>query len=146
MDHISRSAAVVRGGSVKHRSGYKTWTLVVMSIVVSALVVVGVGLVCALVDPVLQELRTGGVKEENGTEAKMLGFWSILVLSVFAGVSCCSFSLILTYLNSYKPGIAPPTIFSLLYRNKNNPDLLLNYTVAVLNGFMATLAVIWNLT
>ncbi|XP_077466471.1 ADP-ribosylation factor-like protein 6-interacting protein 6 [Stigmatopora argus] len=146
MDTISRSAAVVRGGSVKHRTGCKTWTLVVMSLVVSALVVAAVGLLCALVDPVLQELRTAGVKEENGTKAKMLGFWSILVLSVFAGVSCCCFSLIMTYLNSYKPGIAPPTILSLLCRDKINPDLLLNYSVAVLNGSMATLAVIWNLT
>ncbi|XP_057683822.1 ADP-ribosylation factor-like protein 6-interacting protein 6 isoform X2 [Corythoichthys intestinalis] len=91
------------------------------------------------------KLRAGRVKEESGAEARMLGFWSILVLSIFAGLSCCFFSWTLIYLNSYKPGTVPPTLLTLLCRDKNNKDLLLDYGVAVLNGSMATLAVIWNL-
>ncbi|XP_057683813.1 ADP-ribosylation factor-like protein 6-interacting protein 6 isoform X1 [Corythoichthys intestinalis] len=145
MEHRSQSGAVVKRSSVKHRLGFKPWTVVVASVVVSALVVAAVGVLCALLDPILQELRAGRVKEESGAEARMLGFWSILVLSIFAGLSCCFFSWTLIYLNSYKPGTVPPTLLTLLCRDKNNKDLLLDYGVAVLNGSMATLAVIWNL-
>ena len=33
------------------------------------------------------------------------GFWSILVLSVIAGCICCAFSLSITYMDSYTPGM-----------------------------------------
>lgn len=36
------------------------------------------------------------------------GFWSILVLSVLAGIVCCASSWTLTYLDLYQPG----TVFS----------------------------------
>ncbi|XP_077370560.1 ADP-ribosylation factor-like protein 6-interacting protein 6 [Festucalex cinctus] len=147
MQHTSQPGAVLGGRSIKHRTGFKPWTIVVMSAVVSAVVVVAVGAFCALLDPILQELRAGRVKEEDGAEVRMLGFWSILVLSVLAGFSCCLFSWTLTYLNSYKPGLVPPTLLSLCsFRDKHNQDFLLDYGVALLNGVMATITVIWSLT
>uniref|UniRef100_A0A3P9B431 Uncharacterized protein n=1 Tax=Maylandia zebra TaxID=106582 RepID=A0A3P9B431_9CICH len=36
---------------------------------------------CALIYPILKELRAERVTGEDGTEEKMLGFWSLLVLS-----------------------------------------------------------------
>ncbi|XP_019723702.1 ADP-ribosylation factor-like protein 6-interacting protein 6 [Hippocampus comes] len=147
MDHLSPTAAMAGGSSMKHRNGVKPWTVVAMSGVVSAVVVVAIGAFCALLDPILQELRAGRVKKEDGAEVRMLGFWSVLVLSVLAGLSCCVFSWTLTYLNSYKPGLRPPTLLALCsFRDKHNRDFLLDYGVALLNGAMATLTAIWSLT
>ncbi|XP_061692510.1 ADP-ribosylation factor-like protein 6-interacting protein 6 [Syngnathoides biaculeatus] len=145
MAHVSHTGAVPGGSSVKPPKGFKPWTLAVLSIVVSAVVVLAFGAFYALLDPILQELQAGRVKGEDGAEVPMLGFWSILVLSVITGLSCCVFSWTLTYLNSYKPGLVPPTIATLLCSEKPQQDLLLDYGVALLNGCMATFTVIWSL-
>uniref|UniRef100_A0A3P9ASI3 Uncharacterized protein n=1 Tax=Maylandia zebra TaxID=106582 RepID=A0A3P9ASI3_9CICH len=44
---------------------------------------------CALIYPILKELRAERVTGEDGTEEKILGFWSLLVLSVLVGCICC---------------------------------------------------------
>uniref|UniRef100_A0A3P9DHV6 Uncharacterized protein n=1 Tax=Maylandia zebra TaxID=106582 RepID=A0A3P9DHV6_9CICH len=64
---------------------------------------------CALIYPILKELRAERVTGEDGTEEKMLGFWSLLVLSVLVGCICCVFSWMLTYLDSFQPGMDFPT-------------------------------------
>uniref|UniRef100_A0A3P9DTD8 Uncharacterized protein n=1 Tax=Maylandia zebra TaxID=106582 RepID=A0A3P9DTD8_9CICH len=63
---------------------------------------------CALIYPILKELRAERVTGEDGTEEKMLGFWSLLVLSV--GCICCVFSWMLTYLDSFQPGMDFPIL------------------------------------
>ncbi|XP_061640914.1 ADP-ribosylation factor-like protein 6-interacting protein 6 [Phyllopteryx taeniolatus] len=147
MEHISHTGAVLGGSSVKRlNNGFKPLTVMALSVVVSAVVVLAVGAFYAVLDPILQELRAGRVKEEDGAEVRMLGFWSILVLSVLTGLSCCVFSWTLTYLNYYKPGLVPPTLLTLLCSDKHERDFLLDYGVALLNGTMATFTVIWNLT
>uniref|UniRef100_A0A3P9DQN9 Uncharacterized protein n=1 Tax=Maylandia zebra TaxID=106582 RepID=A0A3P9DQN9_9CICH len=65
---------------------------------------------CALLHPILKELRAERVTGEDGTEEKMLGFWSLLVLSVLVGCICCVFSWMLTYLDSFQPGMDFPTL------------------------------------
>ncbi|XP_061538965.1 ADP-ribosylation factor-like protein 6-interacting protein 6 isoform X2 [Phycodurus eques] len=135
MEHISHTGAVLGGSSVKRlNNGFKPLTVMALSVVVSAVVVLAVGAFYALLDPILQELRAGRVKEEDGAEVRMLG------------LSCCVFSWTLTYLNYYKPGLVPPTLLTLLCSDKHERDFLLDYGVALLNGTMATFTVIWNLT
>ncbi|XP_061908156.1 ADP-ribosylation factor-like protein 6-interacting protein 6 isoform X2 [Entelurus aequoreus] len=147
MEHPSQTGTVGEGGVlVKHsNNGFKLWPEVLLSVVVSAAVVAAVGLFCAFLHPILQELQAERVMEEDGTVVRMLGFRSILVLSVLAGIMCCFFSWTLAYLNAYKPGMVPLT-GSLLYRDTVDQSLHFDYGVAFLNGAMATLTVIWSLT
>nr|XP_057941976.1 ADP-ribosylation factor-like protein 6-interacting protein 6 isoform X2 [Doryrhamphus excisus] len=123
----------------------KLWPEMLLSVPVSAAAVVAVGVFCAFLDPILQELQAERVIEDDGTEVRMLGFWSILVLSVLAGSICCFFSWTVAYLNNYKANMVPPTV-PLLCRDALEQGLLLDYGVAVLNGVMASLTVIWSLT
>uniref|UniRef100_A0A3P9D188 Uncharacterized protein n=1 Tax=Maylandia zebra TaxID=106582 RepID=A0A3P9D188_9CICH len=74
---------------------------------------------CALIYPILKELRAERVTGEDGTEEKILGFWSLLVLSVLVGCICCVFSWMLTYLDSFQPGMDFPT----LNRSKQSADI-----------------------
>ncbi|XP_054628861.1 ADP-ribosylation factor-like protein 6-interacting protein 6 [Dunckerocampus dactyliophorus] len=148
MEHLSHTGTVGGvGGSVK----FKLWPEMLLSVLVSAAAVVAVGVFCAFLDPILQvwtvaELRAERVIEEDGTEVRMLaGFWSILVLSLLAGSICCFFSWTVAYLNSYKAGIVPPTV-TLLCRDTLEQGFLVDYGVAILNGVMASLTVIWSMT
>ncbi|KAM4710924.1 ADP-ribosylation factor-like protein 6-interacting protein 6 isoform 2-T3 [Anableps anableps] len=103
------------GGSGRPRSsGLAPWLTVTVSVVGSAAAVVAVGVLCALFYPILRELRAERLRGENGTEERMLGFWSILLISAVAGCSSCIFSWTLTYLDSYQPGTAAPSLLSLL--------------------------------
>ncbi|XP_039997805.1 ADP-ribosylation factor-like protein 6-interacting protein 6 [Xiphias gladius] len=127
------------------RNGPKRWSVVALSALGSAVSVAAAGCVCALVYPILKELRAVRVRGEDGTEERVLGFWSILVLSVLAGCICCVFSWTLTYLDSYQPGMAPPTPLA-RFRDVSGHGLHMGYGVVVLNGIMAMLTVIWSLT
>ncbi|XP_040331040.1 ADP-ribosylation factor-like protein 6-interacting protein 6 isoform X3 [Herpailurus yagouaroundi] len=40
------------------------------------------------------------------------GFWTLLIISLSAGFSCCSFSWTVTYFDSFEPGMFPPTPLS----------------------------------
>uniref|UniRef100_A0A8B9K8R4 ADP-ribosylation factor-like 6 interacting protein 6 n=1 Tax=Astyanax mexicanus TaxID=7994 RepID=A0A8B9K8R4_ASTMX len=61
---------------------------------------------------ILKDLRAERITTEDGAEVRLLGFWSMLVLSSVAGVLCCSFSWTLTYFDSFEPGMFPPTPLS----------------------------------
>ncbi|KAM9766967.1 ADP-ribosylation factor-like protein 6-interacting protein 6 [Menidia menidia] len=118
-----------------------------VSAVGSTAVVVSVGSLCALVYPVIKELRAERVVAEDGTEERMLGFWSILVLSVLVGCVCSVFSWTLCYLDSHQPGLvsqSPPTVPN--YRDVFGHGSPLGYGVPVLNGVMAALTVVWSLS
>uniref|UniRef100_A0A3Q0R0G0 ADP-ribosylation factor-like 6 interacting protein 6 n=1 Tax=Amphilophus citrinellus TaxID=61819 RepID=A0A3Q0R0G0_AMPCI len=74
------------------------------------------------------------------------GFWTILVLSAVVGCICCVFSWTLTYLDSYQPGMAFPTLLTLPhFRDVYDHGFHMGYGVAVLNGIMAMLTAIWSL-
>ncbi|XP_068101875.1 ADP-ribosylation factor-like protein 6-interacting protein 6 [Hyperolius riggenbachi] len=110
---------------------------------VSCLVVVSVLailLVCLFF--VLQDEKVN----EDGTTTRLLGFWSFLVLSVIAGFSCCSFSWTVTYFDSFEPGMFPPTPLSpARFRKMTGHSFHVGYTMAILNGIVATLTVLWCL-
>ncbi|XP_044044340.1 ADP-ribosylation factor-like protein 6-interacting protein 6 isoform X2 [Siniperca chuatsi] len=121
------------GGSARrpftNQNGPKPWSVVVLSVMGSAVAVAAVGCFCALIYPILK------------------GFWSILVLSVLVGCICCVFSWTLTYLDSYQPGMVFPTPLTLAhFRDVSGHGFHMSYGVAVLNGIMAILTVIWSLT
>ncbi|XP_056156923.1 ADP-ribosylation factor-like protein 6-interacting protein 6 [Lampris incognitus] len=125
----------------------KRWPVVLVSSLCSVLAIGAAGVFCALLYPILRELRAERVKAEDGTEVRILGFWSILVLSVSAGCICCVFSWTLTYLDSYQSGMAvlKPVAF-LRLRDTPAESFHVGYGVAVLNGIMATITVIWSLS
>ncbi|KAL6115571.1 arl6ip6 [Pungitius sinensis] len=118
------------------RDGSRPWSGVVLSVLGSTLAVAAVGFFCALIYPILRELRA------DWTEDRMLGFWSILVLSLLVGCICCVFSCALTCLDSYPITMVTPAHL----RDLSEQDVHLGYGVAVVNGLMAMLTVIWSLT
>ncbi|CAB1327599.1 unnamed protein product, partial [Coregonus sp. 'balchen'] len=100
----------------------RLWTARIFSMLCCVLVVSVVAVFCAFVYLILKELRTERVIGEDGSEVRLLGFWSVLVMSVLAGVCCCSFTWTITYFDSFEPGTFPPTPL-----------------VAVLNGIVAAI-------
>ncbi|XP_059184067.1 ADP-ribosylation factor-like protein 6-interacting protein 6 [Centropristis striata] len=127
--------------------GRTRWLVVLLSALFSAGVVAAVGCVCALIYPILKELRAERVRGEDGTEQRMLGFWSVLVLSVLVGFICCVFSWTLTYLDSERTGVALGAPLTLAhFRDISGHGFHFGYGVAVLNGIMAMLTVVWSLT
>lgn len=119
---------------------------VLLSVLASAVTVAAAGCFCALVYPIIKELRAERVRAEDGTEQRMLGFWSILVLSLLAGCICCIFSWTFSFLDSFQPGMLFPTPLTLeRCRDGSGRGFLMSYGVAVLNGVMAMLTVIWSL-
>ncbi|XP_040888071.1 ADP-ribosylation factor-like protein 6-interacting protein 6 [Toxotes jaculatrix] len=130
-----------------NRYGPRRWSVVALSVLGSCIFVSAVGCLCAFIYPILKELRAGRVRGEDGAEERMLGFWSILVLSVLAGCICCVFSWTLTYLDSYQPGMGFPTLLDLVHsRDVSGHGFHMGYGVVLLNGIMAMITVIWSLT
>ncbi|XP_030009675.1 ADP-ribosylation factor-like protein 6-interacting protein 6 [Sphaeramia orbicularis] len=118
-----------------------------VSVVGSAVAVAAVGCFCALLYPILKELRAERVRGQDGTEQRILGFWSILVLSLLVGYICCVLWWTLAYLDSYRPGSGFQNPLTLThFRDSSGHGFHLDYGMAVLNGVMATLTVIWSLT
>ncbi|KAL6456039.1 hypothetical protein MHYP_G00358900 [Metynnis hypsauchen] len=96
---------------------------------------------------ILKDLRAEKITTEDGAEIRLLGFWSMLVLSSLAGVLCCSFSWTLTYFDSFEPGMFPPTPLSpAKLRKMTGHSFHMGYSMAILNGIVAALTVIWCLT
>ncbi|CAN9498379.1 unnamed protein product [Ophioblennius macclurei] len=121
--------------------GRGAWPAALLSALASSAVVSAVGVFCAFLYIILKELRDGG------TEERMLGFWSILVLSTLAGCICCSLSCMLIYLDSYGPAEASSTGLSPThYRDGSSHEYYMSYGVALLNGVMAMLTVVWSLS
>lgn len=100
------------------------------------------------------------------------GFWSILTISTVAGCISCIFSWTLTQLDSHQPGMAFPSLLSLLdfrycrveaahvfsftywmtfivsvcCRDPSSHGFNVTSGLAVLNGILATLTLIWSLS
>ncbi|XP_072308036.1 ADP-ribosylation factor-like protein 6-interacting protein 6 [Eucyclogobius newberryi] len=112
----------------------------VLSLVSSALVLALVGCVAALLYPVLKELRGLRAKGADGTEQRMLGFWSVSALSLVVAGLCSASSWILTHLDSAhcrpRPHSSP----------QDSDGARLGYGMAVLNGAMAMVTVMWSLS
>ncbi|XP_017281813.1 ADP-ribosylation factor-like protein 6-interacting protein 6 [Kryptolebias marmoratus] len=135
------------GSGTEPRNGLQPWFGSALSVLGSAVTVAAVGFFCALIYPILGELRAERRRGESGTEERMLGFWIILVLAALVGCFCCVFSWTLTYLDSHQPGMKFPPLLSLgSFSFRDEPGFSMSYGAAVLNGIMATLTVIWSLS
>ncbi|XP_008574442.1 PREDICTED: ADP-ribosylation factor-like protein 6-interacting protein 6 isoform X3 [Galeopterus variegatus] len=74
------------------------------------------------------------------------GFWTLLIVSLIAGFSCCSFSWTVTYFDSFEPGMFPPTpLSSARFKKLTGHSFHMGYSMAILNGIVAALTVAWCL-
>ncbi|XP_060633065.2 ADP-ribosylation factor-like protein 6-interacting protein 6 [Anolis sagrei] len=95
---------------------------------------------------VLRDLRYEKARAEDTVETSILGFWTLLVLSLMAGLSCCSFSWTVTYFDSFEPGMFPPTPLSpARFKRMTGHSFHMGYSMAILNGIVAALTVVWCL-
>uniref|UniRef100_A0A9J8B0B8 Potassium inwardly rectifying channel subfamily J member 3b n=1 Tax=Cyprinus carpio carpio TaxID=630221 RepID=A0A9J8B0B8_CYPCA len=88
------------------------WPARIVSVLCSVVIVSFIAVLISFLYIVLKDLRAERITAEDGSEVRLLGFWSILVLSSVAGVLCCSFSWTITYFDSFEPGMFPPTPLS----------------------------------
>lgn len=123
------------------------WSTRVLSVVCSIIIVSFIAVLISFLYIILKELRAESITTEDGSEVRLLGFWSILVLSSVAGVLCCSFSWTLTYFDSFEPGMFPPTpLSSAKLKRMTGHSFHMGYSMAILNGIVAALTFIWYLT
>lgn len=95
---------------------------------------------------VFTELHTENSKNEDVVDTGLLGFWSLLIISLTAGLSCCSFSWTVTYFDSFEPGMFPPTPLSpARFKKLTGHSFHMGYSMAILNGVVAALTVAWCL-
>ncbi|XP_069081273.1 ADP-ribosylation factor-like protein 6-interacting protein 6 isoform X2 [Pleurodeles waltl] len=88
------------------------WPARLLSVFCCLILVAGLAFLLAFFFVFMKELPSEKTKNEDGMETQLLGFWSLLVLSLTAGLSCCSFSWTVTYFDSFEPGMFPPTPLS----------------------------------
>ncbi|XP_026535858.1 ADP-ribosylation factor-like protein 6-interacting protein 6 isoform X1 [Notechis scutatus] len=89
-----------------------------------------------------------GHEEEkmDSMETSILGFWSLLVLAMMTGLSCCSFSWTVIYFDSFEPGMFPPTPLSpARFKRLTGHSFHMGYSMAILNGIVAAFTIAWYL-
>nr|XP_025041714.1 ADP-ribosylation factor-like protein 6-interacting protein 6 [Pelodiscus sinensis] len=92
------------------------------------------------------DLRSEKEKNEDGIETGLLGFWGLFVLALMTGLSCCSFSWTVTYFDSFEPGMFPPTPLSpARFKRLTGHSFHMGYSMAILNGIVAALTIVWCL-
>ncbi|XP_852185.2 ADP-ribosylation factor-like protein 6-interacting protein 6 isoform X2 [Canis lupus familiaris] len=118
----------------------------VLSILCSLLFAVLVAFLLAIAYLVVKELHAENLKTEDDTDTGLLGFWTLLIISLSAGFSCCSFSWTVTYFDSFEPGMFPPTPLSpARFKKLTGHSFHMGYSMAILNGIVAALTVAWCL-
>ncbi|XP_075036995.1 ADP-ribosylation factor-like protein 6-interacting protein 6 [Mixophyes fleayi] len=123
----------------------KRWPARLLSMLCCLVVVSILAVLLAVLYIVIQDMQSVKVNED-GVKTSLLGFWSLLVLSLIAGLSCCSFSWTVTYFDSFEPGMFPPTPLSpARFRRMTGHSFHIGYTMAILNGIVAALTVFWCL-
>ncbi|XP_069472531.1 ADP-ribosylation factor-like protein 6-interacting protein 6 [Ambystoma mexicanum] len=122
------------------------WPTRLLSVFCCLLLLAGLAFFVAFLFLIMKELQSAKEKNEDGMETRLIGFWSLLVLSLTAGLSCCSFSWTVTYFDSFEPGMFPPTPLSpARFRRMTGHSFHMGYSMALLNGIVAALTVIWGL-
>lgn len=128
------------------RTQARRWPIRALSILCSLLFAVLLAFLLAIAYMIVKELHTENLKNEDDIHTGMLGFWSLLIISLIAGLSCCSFSWTVTYFDSFEPGMFPPTPLSpARFKRLTGHSFHMGYSMAILNGFVAALAVAWCL-
>ncbi|XP_066543757.1 ADP-ribosylation factor-like protein 6-interacting protein 6 [Amia ocellicauda] len=135
----------IAGHKKSSRSG-SYWPTRIFAMLCCIVILSAIAFLLAIFYVILKDLRSEKVTTEDGIEINLLGFWSLLILSVIAGISCCSFSWTLTYFDSFEPGMFPPTPLSpARFRKLTGHSFHMGYSMAILNGIMAALTVVWCL-
>ncbi|XP_054113613.1 ADP-ribosylation factor-like protein 6-interacting protein 6 isoform X3 [Callithrix jacchus] len=156
-----------------NRAQPRRWPVQVLSIFCSLLFAILLALLLAIAYLIVKELHAENVKNEDDVDTGLLGFWTLLIISLTAGFSCCSFSWTVTYFDSFEPGMFPPTPLSparfkdmdepenhsqqtdtraenqtphvLTHRKLTGHSFHMGYSMAILNGIVAALTVAWCL-
>ncbi|XP_037379241.1 ADP-ribosylation factor-like protein 6-interacting protein 6 [Talpa occidentalis] len=122
------------------------WPVQVLSLLCSLLFAVLLAFLLAITYLIVKELHTENLKDEDGVDTGVLGFWTLLILSLTAGFSCCSFSWTVTYFDSFEPGMFPPTPLSpARFKKLTGHSFHMGYSMAILNGIVAALTIAWCL-
>lgn len=128
------------------RSQPRRWPVQVLSILCSLLFAGLLAFLLAIAYLIVKELHAENSKNEDDVDTGLLGFWSLLTLSLTAGFSCCSFSWTVTYFDSFEPGMFPPTPLSpARFKKLTGHSFHMGYSMAILNGIVAALTVAWCL-
>ncbi|XP_049629002.1 ADP-ribosylation factor-like protein 6-interacting protein 6 [Suncus etruscus] len=124
------------------------WRLPVqlLSILCSLLFVILLACLLAITYHIAKGLHAENLKKEDGVHTGLLGFWTLLTISLTAGFCCCSFSWTVTYFDSFEPGMFPPTPLSpAKFKKLTGHSFHMGYSMAILNGVVAALTVAWCL-
>ncbi|XP_053554282.1 ADP-ribosylation factor-like protein 6-interacting protein 6 [Bombina bombina] len=124
----------------------KRWPSRVFSMLCCLVIVCFLAFLLAFLYLIVQDTQATKEFNEDDVKTSIFGFWSLLVLSLIAGLSCCSFSWTVTYFDSFEPGMFPPTPLSpARFRKMTGHSFHMGYTMAILNGVVAALTVVWCL-
>ncbi|XP_063115173.1 ADP-ribosylation factor-like protein 6-interacting protein 6 [Cavia porcellus] len=127
------------------RTQARRWPIQILSILCSLLFAVFLAFLLAIAYLVVKELHAENLKTED-VDTGLLGFWTLLIISLTAGFSCCSFSWTVTYFDSFEPGMFPPTPLSpARFKKLTGHSFHMGYSMAILNGIVAALTVAWCL-
>ncbi|XP_036714538.1 ADP-ribosylation factor-like protein 6-interacting protein 6 isoform X2 [Balaenoptera musculus] len=130
------------GGRVQARR----WPVQVLSVLCSLLFAILLAFLLAITYLIVKELHAENLKNEDDVHTGLLGFWTLLIISLTAGFSCCSFSWTVTYFDSFEPGMFPPTPLSpARFKKLTGHSFHMGYSMAILNGIVAALTVAWCL-
>ncbi|CAH2305542.1 ADP-ribosylation factor 6-interacting 6 [Pelobates cultripes] len=122
----------------------KRWPARLFSMLCCLVVVCILAVMLTVIYLMMDDMKSGREVNEDGVKTSILGFWGLFVLSVIVGLSCCSFSWTVTYFDSFEPGMFPPTPLSpARFRKMTGHSFHMGYTMAILNGIVAALTVIW---
>ncbi|TFK14643.1 phosphatidate phosphatase LPIN1 [Platysternon megacephalum] len=135
-----------RNGVLMAPPGGKRWPARACSMLCCLLAVSALAFLLAIACLVLKDLRSEKEKNEDGIETGLLGFWGLFVLALMTGLSCCSFSWTVTYFDSFEPGMFPPTPLSpARFKRLTGHSFHMGYSMAILNGIVAALTIVWCL-
>lgn len=130
----------------RDRAQARRWPVQVLSILCSLLFAVLLAFLLAIAYLIVKELHAENLKNKDDVNTGLLGFWTLLIISLTAGFSCCSFSWTVTYFDSFEPGMFPPTPLSpARFKKLTGHSFHMGYSIAILNGVVAALTVAWCL-
>ncbi|XP_005315852.1 ADP-ribosylation factor-like protein 6-interacting protein 6 [Ictidomys tridecemlineatus] len=132
--------------ATRSRTQARRWPIQVLSIFCSLLFAILLAFLLAIAYLIVKELHAENLKNEDDIDTGLLGFWTLLIISLIAGFSCCSFSWTVTYFDSFEPGMFPPTPLSpARFKKLTGHSFHMGYSMAILNGIVAALTVAWCL-
>ncbi|KAM6178826.1 ADP-ribosylation factor-like protein 6-interacting protein 6 isoform 1-T1 [Rhynchocyon petersi] len=128
------------------RAPTRRWPVQILSVLCSLLFATLLAFLLAIAYLIVKELHAENLKNEDGVDTGLLGFWTLLIISLTAGFCCCSFSWTVTYFDSFEPGMFPPTPLSpARFKRLTGHSFHMGYSMAILNGIVAALTVAWCL-